>query len=336
MITIDGSFGEGGGQILRTSLALSLVTGQAFHIQSIRAGRSKSGLLRQHLTAVEAAAKVGDAMVDGAALGSKELVFKPGKVTAGDYRFAVGTAGSATLVVQTVLPALMIGKEASRLTLEGGTHNPHAPPFDFLEQAFLPLVSRMGPQITGKLERFGFFPAGGGCFTVEITPVQKFTPLNLQTRGENKGRGARAFISNISPGVANRELKVVSEKLGWPAESLQVEKVESNGPGNALVLELAFDNMTEVFTGFGERGVLAETVAENVVQEVREYLASGVPVGEHLSDQLLIPIALAGSGSFVTAKLSRHTRTNMDVISKFMPAAFRTEQIEKGCIVSLG
>lgn len=336
MITIDGSFGEGGGQILRTSLALSLVTGQGFRIQNIRAGRQKAGLLRQHLTAVEAAAKVGNAAVDGAELGSKELVFKPGKVTPGDYRFAVGTAGSATLVLQTVLPALIIGNEASRLTLEGGTHNPHAPPFDFLERAFLPLVSRMGPQIAANLERPGFFPAGGGRFTVEIKPVEKLTPLRINARGENKGRSARAFFANISPGVANRELKVVTEKLGWPAESLQVEKVESNGPGNALVLELAFENITELFTGFGERGVLAETVAENVVLEVREYLASGVPVGKHLSDQLLIPIALAGSGSFATAKLSRHTRTNMVVISKFMPIAFRTEQTEKGSIVSLG
>ena len=335
MITIDGSFGEGGGQILRTSLALSLVTGQAFRIQNIRAGRQKPGLLRQHLTAVEAAAKVGDAAVDGAALGSKELVFKPGKVRPGEYKFAVGTAGSATLVLQTVLPALVIGKTPSRLTLEGGTHNPHAPPFDFLERSFLPLLNRMGPQISAKLERAGFFPAGGGRFTVEITPVGKLTPLALQSRGESKCRSARAIISNLSPGVANRELKVVSEKLGWLREYLHVEEVESNGPGNALILELAFENITEVFTGFGERGVLAETVAEIVIQEVRDYLASGVPVGEHLADQLLIPMALTGGGSFLTGKLSRHTRTNIDVISKFVPVTFRTEQTNVGCVISL-
>jgi RNA 3'-terminal phosphate cyclase (ATP) len=224
MITIDGSFGEGGGQILRTSLALSLVTGQAFRILNIRAGRSKPGLLRQHLTAVEAAAKVGDAAVDGATLGSKELVFKPGKVTPGDYRFAVGTAGSATLVLQTVLPALIIGKEASRLTLEGGTHNPHAPPYDFLERAFLPLLCKTGPQINVKLERHGFFPAGGGRFTVEITPVERLAPLDLQNRGESKGRSVRAIVSNLSSGVANRELKVVSEKLGWPVNASTLKK----------------------------------------------------------------------------------------------------------------
>jgi RNA 3'-terminal phosphate cyclase (ATP) len=336
MITIDGSFGEGGGQILRTSLALSLVTGQAFRIQNIRAGRQKPGLLRQHLTAVEAAGRVGDAAVDGVLLGSKELVFKPGKVRPGDYHFAVGTAGSATLVLQTVLPALVIGNEPSSLTLEGGTHNPHAPPFDFLDRAFLPILNQMGPQISAKLERAGFFPAGGGRFTVEITPVERLAPLALQNRGESKGRSARAIISNLSPGVANRELKVVSEKLGWPRECLHVEEVESNGPGNALILELAFENVTEVFTGFGERGVLAETVAERVIGEVRDYLASGVPVGEHLADQLLIPLALAGNGSFLTGKLSRHARTNIDVITKFLPAQFQAKSNGNGYLISVG
>jgi RNA 3'-phosphate cyclase len=161
MITIDGSMGEGGGQILRTSLALSLVTGQAFRIQNIHAGRAKPGLLRQHFTAVEAAVKISDAAVDGAVPASKELLFKPGKVQSGDYRFAIGTAGSATLVLQTILPALIIGTEKSRLILEGGTHNPYAPPFDFLAQTFLPLVNRMGPQTTGAsnaLERCGQLP----------------------------------------------------------------------------------------------------------------------------------------------------------------------------------
>jgi RNA 3'-terminal phosphate cyclase (ATP) len=336
MITIDGSFGEGGGQILRTSLALSLVTGQAFRIQNIRAGRQKPGLLRQHLTAVEAAAKVGDAAVNGAALGARELVFKPGKVRAGDYRFAVGTAGSATLVLQTVLPALIIGKEPARLTLEGGTHNPYAPPFDFLDRAFLPLLNRMGPQVSAKLERAGFFPAGGGRFIVEITPAEKLTPLALLSRGESKGRSARAVISNLSTGVAHRELNVVSEKLGWPRDCLRVEDLESNGPGNALLLELAFENITEVFTGFGERGVLAETVAENAIREARAYLASGVPVGDHLADQLLVPITLAGSGSFLTSRPSRHAQTNLAVIGKFFPANFRIEGQGDQSVISLG
>jgi RNA 3'-terminal phosphate cyclase (ATP) len=292
-------------------------------------------LLRQHLTAVEAAVKVSDAAVDGAALGSKELVFKPGSVRSGDYKFAVGTAGSATLVLQTVLPALILGKDPSHLTLEGGTHNPHAPPFDFLDRTFLPLLNRMGPQVSAKLERAGFYPAGGGRFVVGINPAEKLQPIELQGRGGSKGRSARAMIANLSPGVAERELQVVSKKLGWPAESLQVEKVESNGPGNVLLLELAFENITEIFTGFGERGLLAETVAANAIREARDYLASTVPVGEHLADQLLIPMALAGSGSFVTDRLSRHSRTNIEVIAKFLPAQFKVEETEKCCSVSL-
>lgn len=152
---------EGGGQILRTALSLSIVTGESFRIEKIRAGRKKPGLLRQHLTAVQAAAKISGAKIEGADLGSQQLTFKPGKVQPGDYSFAVGTAGSATLVLQTILPALIIGSKPSTLTLEGGTHNPHAPPFDFLQKTFLPILNKMGSKVSAKLERPGFYPAGG-------------------------------------------------------------------------------------------------------------------------------------------------------------------------------
>ena len=166
MLLIDGSQGEGGGQILRTALGLSLVTGTAFRIEKIRAGRAKPGLLRQHLTAVNAATVIGDALVDGAELGSPALVFRPRSVRPGAYRFAVGTAGSASLVLQTVLPPLLTAGASSILTLEGGTHNPWAPPFDFLARAFLPLLERMGAPVRAAIQRYGFYPAGGGQFTV--------------------------------------------------------------------------------------------------------------------------------------------------------------------------
>src|SRR5687768_8335334 len=162
MQVLDGSQGEGGGQVLRTSLGLSLLTGTPFKIENIRANRSPPGLRRQHLTAVEAAAQVGDAEVEGAAVGARALTFTPRAVKTGDFRFAVGTAGSCTLVLQTVLPALMTRATASRLVLEGGTHNPMAPPFDFLERVYLPLLERMGPRVSMTLERPGFYPAGGG------------------------------------------------------------------------------------------------------------------------------------------------------------------------------
>ena len=194
MLTIDGSQGEGGGQILRTSLALAAVTGTPFSIEKIRAGREKPGLLRQHLTAVKAAAEICAASVAGAEMGSSALTFRPGPAKAGEYAFSVGTAGSATLVLQTVLPALMIASAPSSLVLEGGTHNPGAPPFEFLEKCLLPLLNRMGPTIVAKLERPGFYPAGGGRFTVEISPVPALQQLEMVERGTPRSVKARAIV----------------------------------------------------------------------------------------------------------------------------------------------
>ena len=193
MITIDGSEGEGGGQILRTALALSLVTGQPFRIERIRARRQKPGLLRQHLTAVEAAKSVGCAEVSGAAINSQVLEFRPGPVTPGNYRFAVGTAGSATLVLQTVLPSLLTASGPSTLTVEGGTHNPFAPPFDFLARSFMPLIHQMGPRVELELRTPGFFPAGGGRFHARIVPVKRLSRLILAERGAIRGRRFRTL-----------------------------------------------------------------------------------------------------------------------------------------------
>src|SRR6266496_1045455 len=202
MIAIDGSEGEGGGQILRAALALSLVTGQAFRMERIRAKRQKPGLLRQHLTAVEAARTVGCAEVSGAAMNSQTLEFRPVAVTPGNYRFAVGTAGSATLVLQTILPPLLAANGTSTLTLEGGTHNPFAPPFDFLAHCFVPLIRRMGPTIELELRRPGFFPAGGGKFLARIEPAKKLSRLVLLDRGAIRGQRARVWLSKLSPDVA--------------------------------------------------------------------------------------------------------------------------------------
>lgn len=183
MIKMDGSQGEGGGQILRSALSLSLCTGQAFRIENIRARRKKPGLLHQHLTAVLAARAVGGAEVVGAELGSQTLEFRPGKVRPGRHRFAVGTAGSATLVFQTILPPLMTADGPSFIELEGGTHNPLAPPFDFLTGSFLPLIERMGAAVQGRLERPGFYPAGGGRFEASIEPAGSLGRLELMERG---------------------------------------------------------------------------------------------------------------------------------------------------------
>jgi RNA 3'-terminal phosphate cyclase (ATP) len=319
MILIDGSYGEGGGQILRTSLALSLVTGKPFRIERIRAGRKTPGLLRQHLTAVNAASKIGQAEVAGAEIGSCELTFTPGEVVAGEYRFAIGTAGSTSLVLQTVLPALMSATAPSVLILEGGTHNPFAPPFGFLAKAFLPLLNRMGPQIKAELECPGFYPAGGGRVGFTISPAKKLAPFDLRERGEIRARRAKASVSSLPVSIAERELAVIGQMLSWSTEWLQSEVIrDSCGPGNVVSIEIESEHVTEVFTGFGERGVPAEAVAEKAVKETRRYLASEVAVGEYLADQLLIPMALSGGGSFTTCPLSRHSLTNIEIIHKFL------------------
>lgn len=304
---------------MRTSLALALVTGKPFRIENIRAGRKTPGLLRQHLTAVNAAAEIGRAEVSGASIGSKQLTFIPGRVAAGDYRFAVGTAGSATLVLQTVLPALLTASGASRLTLEGGTHNPFAPPFDFLARAFLPLVNRMGPQVIAELERPGFYPAGGGKFCVTINPASALARLDLSERGKIVARRARAIVAGLPRSIAERELTVIERKMSWSREWFEVETVEnSRGPGNIVIVEIESEGVTELFTGFGERGVRAEAVADAAVQAARRYLAAEVVAGEYLADQLLVPMALAGGGTFTTLPLSRHSTTNIEVIKKFL------------------
>ena len=326
MITIDGSEGEGGGQILRTSLALSLVTGQAFRLDRIRAGRQKPGLLRQHLTAVEAAKTIGCADAFGASLGSQTLEFRPGKVTPGNFRFAVGTAGSATLVLQTVLPALLTASGISSLTLEGGTHNPFAPPFDFLDHSFLPLIGRMGPKVGLELQRPGFFPAGGGRFEARIEPADRLARLDLVERGSIRGHRARAWVSKLPSSVGERELTVVRQELGWQPEDCHIETVANPaGPGNALVLEIETEHVTGVFTGFGERGRAAEDVARQSVAAARTWLEADVPVSDHLADQLLLPMALAGGGSFRTVEPSPHAKTNAAIIQRFLAVATRFE-----------
>lgn len=323
MVTLDGSIGEGGGQILRTALGLSLVTGTPFRIERIRAGRSKPGLLRQHLTAVQAATAVGSATVEGDELNSQSLTFTPGVVTPGEYKFAVGTAGSTTLVLQTILPALLTAAGASRVVIEGGTHNPAAPPFDFLSRVFLPLVARMGPRIEAVLERPGFYPAGGGRIVITIEPAASNTlaPLVLDTRGDTVTRRVVAIVANLDPRIGHRELEAARRRLGWEDGSADFEvrmMDQSNGPGNVMLIEIGSTHVTEMFTEFGVRGVRAEQVAHKAVRDVRRYLTANVPVGSHLADQLLVPMAMAGAGSFRTTGLTPHARTNIEVIQRFL------------------
>jgi RNA 3'-terminal phosphate cyclase (ATP) len=327
MLVIDGTQGEGGGQILRSSLSLSLVTGEPFRITGIRAGRAKPGLMRQHLTAVKAARDVGAAEVAGDTLGSQELTFSPSTVAPGRYHFTVGTAGSATLVLQTVLPALLTAPAPSTLTLEGGTHNPFAPPFEFLAQAFLPVVRRMGAGVTATLERPGFYPAGGGRITARIEAFSALQPVDLLERGRIKSRRARAVVAKLPLKIAERELRVLERELGWNRSDLRAEECRiSSGPGNVLIVIVECEHATEVFTGFGQKGVPAEKIAHQVAREVQRFLPAEVPVGRHLADQLLIPMALSGGGRFLTVAPSRHLTTNAAILRLFLAVQIAIRQ----------
>jgi RNA 3'-terminal phosphate cyclase (ATP) len=318
MIEIDGSEGEGGGQILRSALSLAICTQQPFRITNIRANREKPGLMRQHLTAVKAAAEICAGAVDGAEIGSRALTFRPGRLAAGDYSFAIGTAGSCTLVFQTVLPALLTAAGESRVRISGGTHNRAAPPFDFLARSFLPLLERMGAKVQLELVSHGFYPHGGGEIRARITPAASLGALNLHERGAWVRGYAEAYVSAIPVHVAQRELAVIGRMLGWSQDQLLLRALPNDvGPGNALTITLEYENVTEVFTGFGERGVRAETVAGQAAAEARAYLSATAPVAEHLADQLLLPMALGEGGSFVAMTATPHLRSNIAVIERF-------------------
>lgn len=326
MIALDGSMGEGGGQILRSALALSMVTGRPFRISEIRAGRAVPGLLRQHLTAVNAAAEVCGAEVRGADVGSRELEFVPHAIRGEHYSCRVGTAGSTSLVLQTILPALLRADKPSRVCLEGGTHNPFAPPFEFLDRSFLPMLRRMGARVEVTLEQAGFYPAGGGRIVATIEPGP-LRPVHLVDGGRLLDRRCVAVAANLPLDIAERECAIVGRELDIESAGLEARAPAGGpGPGNYVALELTYEHVSAVFSGVGQRGVRAEAVAADVVDQARQYLVADVPVCPHLADQLMVPMALAGGGSFATMPLSLHASTNLEVIRRFLDVPMRAER----------
>lgn len=329
VILIDGSLGEGGGQILRTSLALSMITGRPFRIVNIRANRPKPGLRRQHMTAVLAAGAVCGAQIHGAEVDSREVTFIPGKVHGGDYQFDVGSAGSTMLVLQTILPALMMAEEASTIALAGGTHNFGAPPLPFLEKTFLPAIGRIGPEVKLTLERAGFAPRGGGRARVEIVPA-KLTKIELLERGAVQQTMAVASIAGLPRDIAERELKLAARLLNLKANQLVIDELSAEqGPGNLFTVQVEAEQCTTVFTAFGGKGIRAEEVAREACRQATRYLDRDVPLDEHLADQLLLPMALAGGGAFLTTELSLHATTNIETIKRFIDVRIDVEEVSK-------
>lgn len=320
MIEIDGSFGEGGGQIVRTSITLSMLTEKPIVIKKIRANRKKPGLGNQHIAAIKAACQISAASVNGLELGSSTLEFNPGKSHAGNYYFDIGTAGSTTLVLQTILFPLVLCEKSSRIKIKGGTHNPFAPTSDFIKKTYLPCLEGLGIKAKLKLEKYGFYPRGGGEIDIEISPakVGKLNQLELIEEPDWNEFTASVILANLPEHIAKRELGVLKNLFPKIAKT-SIQRVErSHSPGNVVNLFAKSKQLTQTFSNLGKRGVAAEKVAEEVFHQLKRQMELKVPVGEYLADQLLIPMALSGGGKFMTVPLSKHTLTNIDTIKKFL------------------
>lgn len=330
MIELDGSMGEGGGQVLRTSLSLSMITGQAFRVRNIRANRQPPGLRRQHLAAVRAAAIACDAGAVLAEVGATTLEFAPGRVAGGIYDFDIGTAGSTTLVLQTLLPALLFAGQPSIVSVSGGTHNPKAPPAEFLQRAYCGVLAAMGARVEVEVERHGFYPRGGGAITACIWPCARLRRIDLPARGKLRQAFAQVIAARLPLQVAQRQYATVRSLLGWDDSQVRAAlDPPADSPGNAVLLQVDSAHVTEVFSAVGERGVPAEAVAREAAHAARRYLASGAAVGEHLGDQLMLPMALAGGGSYTLDHVSQHAITNAEVIAHFLPVTISFEQGER-------
>jgi RNA 3'-terminal phosphate cyclase (ATP) len=322
MIHIDGSQGEGGGQILRTALSLSTHLNGPITIENIRANRPKSGLRPQHLTAVKALQEICGAEVEGLAVGSRRIVFKPGRVKPGPYFFDVGTAGSVTLIVQALLLPLALGAGPSRIVLRGGTHVPWSPPFHYLSEIYLPTLALMGIQTEVRLKKWGWYPKGGGEIEVDIRPVKILQPLDLDRPWEPEQVKVLCASSNLPGHILEREERRIREILETRGLEAQFEVLEGQaiGQGNLVFIAARKGQAAAGFSALGAKGKPAEQVAEEAARSFLSFLESGAAVDEHLGDQLLPYLALAAGPSRILVQgISSHLRTNLWVVNQFLP-----------------
>lgn len=321
MIYIDGSQGEGGGQVLRSSLTLSILTGKPVQIEQIRAGRSKPGLQAQHLQAVEAATKISQAEVSGAYKGSTALVFQPRAVQSGRYRFDIGTAGSTSLVLQSIFLPLCFASASSTVVISGGTHVPFSPPYHFLEWSWLPFLQQMGCQAELKLEQAGFNPGGSGKIKAVIRPAGALSPLKLLERGALVRIQGLSAAGNLELEIAKRQKLQALRRL---TDNLRQVKIKDTtlttaSPGTFMVFLAEFEHSRACFSALGEKGKRAEHVADEAVDAFEAFMAASAAIEPYLADQLLLPLALAqGESSFHTSAISSHLLTNARVIQAFL------------------
>lgn len=322
MISIDGSYGEGGGQIIRSAVSLAAITGRAVEVYNVRAKRTKPGLQPQHLAAVKAGAQLCAANLTGAAVGSTVFTFEPTKpVQAGSYRFEIGTAGSAPLVAQTVIVPLALVGFPSSINVTGGTHNPMAPSSDYLEHVYAPALREMGASISIHSNRAGYYPAGGGELQIELTGASPLYPIDRIQRGPARAIRAIVTTSELSETVFYRAKGVLEGGLEGAAV-LHNDK-ESNGPGAAIVIVVEHGKGQVAFTGLGAKGKPIEKVAEEAIQQYRVWQETTAATDEHLADQLVLPAAFAsGESVWTTPEVTDHLRSVLWLVEQFVPIKY--------------
>jgi len=323
MIEIDGSYGEGGGQILRTALACSAILKKPFRITRIRAGRKNPGLQPQHLKSIEAMAKISNGRAEGDQIGSKTVAFFPGEVVPGSYEFDIGTAGSVTLLLQTLLLPLSLCQSESRLILKGGTHVEWSPPYHYLAEVLLPTLAKMGIHIEAALERWGWYPKGGGRVTLKIHPGGSLPPLRLEERGPLKELYGISAVSNLPSHVAERQRdharRRIEDELNLEARIEVLSNIPAADQGSFLFIVADSEGSRSGFSSLGKKGKRAERVADEVVEALKEYLESHACLDPHLADQMVPFMAFAsGPSSLTTTRMTEHLLTNLWVIQHFM------------------
>jgi len=323
--------GEGGGQVLRTSLTLSILTGRPFEMKNIRAGRERPGLRAQHLTCVQAAARICSAEMDGAVKGSTVLLFRPGDLTPGQYRFGISTAGATSLVLQTILLPLARAGADSRVVISGGTHVPWSPSFHYLDLQWRPHLEALGFRFTLHLVRAGFYPKGGGEIVAKIHPVKEIAPMEAMARGELRRLRGISMVGNLPLHIAERQATRTEKRLRDPFLETEILPVPTPGHGTMMLILGEFDGGRCCTFGLGELRKKAERVADDACDQFLDFLKTDATMDAHLADQLLLPLALAvGPSRFRTPSVTRHLQTNAAVIEIFGAAKITLDGDESG------
>jgi len=321
LIEIDGSEGEGGGQILRSALALSILTGKPFKLVNIRANRSKPGLAAQHLMCVKAAGQISGGFYKGASIGSSVLYFEPKDVKSGSYHFAIGTAGATGLVLHTLaLPLALRGQAESHLTITGGTHVKMAPTFHFNETTWAAYHRKFGIEIDLEMIRPGFYPRGGGEIRARIQPCSAVKHLKLLECPKLTTAGGFAARADLPLSVSENTARRLKHKLKQAGIESEIPNEEwSNGPSAVAGIIFRQAPVPTLFTALGERGKPAEAVADDCAEEALAYHASGCPVDPHSADQIVLPLAFAEFPSeYRVSEVTPHLRTNIETIRRFL------------------